>query len=168
MTIRWSAQVDDRTVEVAIQANATLAEALTLADIVANKSACSEGTCGACSVLVDGRHMLACITPALRCEGAHIQTAVSFADGPIAANLVASGGLQCGFCTPGMVIALHGLAVSDAPPQTIAALRSALDSNLCRCTGYAQLLRGGLAGIAELTGDARLTEHAKLIEERRR
>jgi len=145
--MRWTATVDGTEVVAEIEANATLAEALQLAGVVAVKIACAEGTCGACSVLVDGHRRLSCVAPAMRLLGARLQTAASLSDGPIAAALVASGGLHCGFCTPGMVVALHDLAQAARPPKSVEELRQRLDANICRCTGYSQLLQGGLAGI---------------------
>lgn len=147
---RWRGKVDQLVVDVEVPANATLAETLRIAGRVECKVACAEGNCGACSVIVDGEVRLGCVTPAFRCQDASVKTAASFADGPIAAQLVSCGGLQCGFCTPGIVVALHALAEAPNPPASIEQLRAALDANLCRCTGYAQLLEGGLAGIKEL------------------
>ena len=146
----WSATVDGRTVQAEVPANASLAEALRAAGALEVKLGCGEGTCGACSVLLDGVHVHSCVYPALRTEGAQILTAASFADGPVARALVEHGGLQCGFCSPGVVVGVHALAEDRSVAADPAALREALPGNLCRCTGYGQLYEGAAAGLAAL------------------
>jgi aerobic-type carbon monoxide dehydrogenase small subunit (CoxS/CutS family) len=147
--MRWSAEVDGRLVECDVPGNASLAEALRGgAENTAVKVACGEGICGACSCLVAGERVHGCIYPAFRAYGQVIQTAASFADGPVARALVEAGGVQCGFCTPGMVVAVHSL--STDVPATEAGIRHALAGNLCRCTGYAGLVAGAVAGLQRL------------------
>ena len=146
----WSATVDGRTVEAEIPGNASLAEAVRAAGVLEVKVGCDEGTCGACGLLLDGVHVHSCVYPAFRAEGRSLQTAASFADGPVARALADHGGLQCGFCSPGVVVAVHALAGEEGEEAEAEALREALAGNLCRCTGYSQLHEGAAAGLAAL------------------
>lgn len=149
----WRATVDGRKVQGEVRAAATLAEAIRAVAAEAGvKIACGEGTCGACSALVGGVRVHACIYPALRAQDQEIQTVASFADGPVARALAEHGGVQCGFCSPGMVVAVHA-AGSDVP-ATPDGLRAHLSGNLCRCTGYGQLVDGAVAGLTRLRGQA--------------
>lgn len=143
----WHATVDGRSIAAQVHPAASLAEALREAGTLSVKIACNEGTCGACAVLVDGVEVHACLMPAGRVAGSTVQTAASFADGPIARSLVAAGGVQCGFCTPGFVVALHAAIARPEVQATPESLRAWLDGHLCRCTGYVQLLEGAAEGL---------------------
>ncbi len=156
----WTAIVDGVEREAAIPANASLAEALRAAGSLALKIACGEGTCGACSAVVDGDHIHSCVVPAMRYVGASVTTAARHADGPVVTALVTSGGLQCGFCTPGMVVAVHALVDRDDVQATPAGLRRGLDGNLCRCTGYGLLVEGAANGLQALRERALLARSA--------
>lgn len=108
------------------------------------KIGCAAGECGACTVLLDGLPVCACLVPVGRCEGRAVSTieGVSLADGslhPIQKALVERGAFQCGFCTPGMVMSIVALAASPARP-TDEEIRRALQGNICRCSGYVKLL----------------------------
>jgi 4-hydroxybenzoyl-CoA reductase subunit gamma len=111
--------------------------------LTGTKRGCDGGECGACTVLVDGAPRLACVTLAARCEGARIETIESLADGGRMSALQAAFheklGTQCGFCTPGMILAAEALLRSDPAPDE-AAIRTALAGNLCRCTGYVKII----------------------------
>ncbi len=147
--MHWYATVDGHRRECELPGNATLAEALRGGvQATSVKVACGEGTCGACSVLVRGERVHGCVYPAFRALGQDVQTAATFADGPVARALAEAGGIQCGFCTPGMVVTVHSLA-KDVP-ATEADLRAALGGNLCRCTGYSALVKGAVAGLQRL------------------
>jgi len=149
----WRATVDGRAVSGLLTENATLAEAVReIAGETALKVGCGEGMCGACSALLDGQLVHACCTPAFRALDCDIQTGASFGDGPVAHAIVAHGGLQCGFCTPGALVALH--AMPDGGVIDHDAVRRALGANLCRCTGYAQLVEGAVAGLSGRTDSA--------------
>jgi aerobic-type carbon monoxide dehydrogenase small subunit (CoxS/CutS family) len=109
------------------------------------KEGCGEGECGACTVLIDGAPVLSCLVPLFQCEGRRIDTVEGLAagSGPLRATLerfVATGGVQCGACTPGIVVTLAALLEQNAAPSREEA-REALAGNLCRCTGYEGILR---------------------------
>ena len=107
--------------------------------LTGTKIGCGHGHCGSCSVLVDGHLHLACLLPATLCEGRTITTVEGLdrEARPLQAALVAAGGLQCGFCTPGMVVAGYAALRGEcAQLQSRTAIRAALAGNICRCTGY--------------------------------
>jgi 4-hydroxybenzoyl-CoA reductase subunit gamma len=111
--------------------------------LTGTKRGCDGGECGACTVLIDGEPALACLTLAVRCEGRRVETIESLARGGRLSALQAAFheklGTQCGFCTPGMVMAAEGLLRRDPHPDE-AAIRDALSGNLCRCTGYVKII----------------------------
>jgi len=111
--------------------------------LTGTKEGCGEGECGACSVLLDGALVDSCLIPVAQAEGAPILTIEGVADNPRSQALreafLECGGAQCGICTPGMIVAaLHLLDRRSAP--TIEEIREGLAGNLCRCTGYLQIL----------------------------
>ncbi len=116
--------------------------------LTAAKPGCGIGRCGACLVLVDGAPANACLVPAYRLDGAEVVTAEGLDALPeaemVRAALVAENAFQCGYCAPGFTIALVALLRRD-PKADEAALRAALAGHLCRCTGYASILRGARA-----------------------
>jgi 4-hydroxybenzoyl-CoA reductase alpha subunit len=119
----------------------------------ATKIGCEQGSCGACTVLVDGEPTLGCVTPALRCEGATVTTLEGLADGgglhPIQEAFVERGALQCGFCSPGMILSAHALLARN-PSPTRDEIAEAISGNLCRCTGYAAIV-DAIAAAADRT-----------------
>lgn len=144
----WRGKVDGQTIQAEVPANATLAEALRDgADRLEVKVACGEGTCAACTVVVNGQLVRSCLYPAMRAQDAEVTTARSYADGVIASAIATCGGLQCGFCTPGMVVATHHLVNQESVQATPDGICQALGGNLCRCTGYVQLLEGAALGL---------------------
>ena len=111
--------------------------------LTGTKEGCGEGECGACTVMMDGEPVLSCLVPLLQCTGRQIETVESLAEGPARGFLekfVATGGVQCGACTPGIVVTAWAL-LQRSPTPTEAETREALAGNLCRCTGYEGILR---------------------------
>ncbi|UCF07061.1 MAG: (2Fe-2S)-binding protein [bacterium] len=112
--------------------------------LTGTKEGCGKGECGACSVLVDGRAVNACLYPALEAEGRSVTT-IEGLRGPnnelstVQQAFVDQGAIQCGFCTPGMIMSAKALLDSN-PDPTEEEIRSALLGNLCRCTGYVQIV----------------------------
>ena len=111
--------------------------------LTGTKEGCGEGECGACTVLADGEPVLSCLVPLLQCEGMRIETVEGVAAGPAREFLerfVATGGVQCGACTPGIVVTAWALLSRNSAPSR-EETREALAGNLCRCTGYEGILR---------------------------
>ena len=109
-----------------------------------SKNACEQGECGSCSIYLDGELVCACLVLAGQAEGAEVVTVEGLADGvdelhPIQQAFLDAGAVQCGFCTPGLIVATHDLLARDPEPSE-PAVREALAGNLCRCTGYEKIL----------------------------
>lgn len=129
----------------------------TLADTLRNrlgltgtKLMCNEGECGSCTVLIDGRSVLSCLTLTIECEGKNIITIEGLADSltgelhPIQQAFVEHSGLQCGVCTPGMILTAKAL-LDENPDPTVDEVREALAGNLCRCGTYSRITESVLA-----------------------
>ena len=114
-----------------------------VAGLTGTKQGCDGGECGACTVLIDNEPRLACITLAVSCEGKQVETIEGLAvDGRMSRLQRAFHeklGTQCGFCTPGMIMAAEGL-LRRRPSPTEDEIREALSGNLCRCTGYVKII----------------------------
>jgi carbon-monoxide dehydrogenase small subunit len=111
--------------------------------LTGTKYACGAGDCGACTVLIDGKPSLSCLTLAVTAIGKRIVTIEGLADGgelhPLQQAFVDAGAIQCGYCTPGMILSAKALLDEDPDPDRDE-IKSALAGNLCRCTGYAKIL----------------------------
>lgn len=109
-----------------------------------SKNACEQGECGSCTVILDGRAICSCLVMAADAEGAEITTVEGVADGDtlhaVQTAMIDGGGVQCGFCTPGIVVAAAHLFESN-PVPTADEIKEALSGNICRCTGYSPILR---------------------------
>ena len=145
-------QVNGRQHTLAARGAATLLEVLRdQLSLTGTKQGCDGGECGACTVLVDGEPRLACITLAASVEGRAIETIESLAtQGRLSALQRAFHehlGAQCGFCTPGMVMAAEALLRREPQPSE-AQIREALSGNLCRCTGYVKIVESVQAAAA--------------------
>lgn len=107
-----------------------------------SKNACEQGECGSCTVYLDGVPVCACLVAAGQAEGREVRTVEGLADGgldPVQEAFIEAGAVQCGFCTPGLIVAAHDLIERVGVP-TDAEIREALAGNLCRCTGYEHIL----------------------------
>jgi aerobic carbon-monoxide dehydrogenase small subunit len=111
--------------------------------LVGSKNACEQGECGSCSVYLDGELVCACLVLAGQADGREVVTVEGLAGGealhPVQAAFVEAGAVQCGFCTPGLVVATHDLLRGEPSPSD-ARIREALAGNLCRCTGYQKII----------------------------
>lgn len=149
--------------EAGVPTHYTLLEALRYElGLTGSKQGCDKGDCGACTVLLDGEPMLACITPVFEAAGRTVTTVEGLARAgalhPLQEALEITGGAQCGFCTPGILMSAVGLLQHNADPSR-AEIKDALSGNLCRCTGYtkiyeavemaAEMMRGGGEGQRE-------------------
>ena len=111
-------------------------------EVPGSKNACEQGECGSCSVLLDGTLVCACLVLAVQADGHDVVTVEGLADGdelhPVQEAFVEAGAVQCGFCTPGLVVATADL-LKRSPSPSDDEIREALSGNLCRCTGYAKI-----------------------------
>ena len=123
-------------------------------DLIGTKQGCDGGECGACTVLVDGQSRLSCITLAAECEGKSVETIESLAtNGKMSAiqrGFHEKLGAQCGYCTPGMIMASEALLRRNSSPSEDE-IRIALGGNICRCTGYVKIIEAVQAAAEELS-----------------
>lgn len=135
--------VNGRVHYVALNPNVTLLRALRDLGYTDVKNGCEKGDCGACAVLVNGQAVNSCMMLAWQAEGKEIITNAGLgtldAPHPIQAAFADTGAAQCGYCTPGMIISAKAL-LDEIPHPTEAEIREALSGNLCRCTGYGQII----------------------------
>jgi aerobic-type carbon monoxide dehydrogenase small subunit (CoxS/CutS family) len=121
--------------------------------LAGSKEGCDDSECGACMVLLDGRPVNSCSFLALQAEGREVTTVEGLASGtelhPLQRQFLEQGGVQCGYCTPGMLISAKALLDANPNPSD-EEIRAALAGNLCRCTGYQGIVRAVQAAAAEL------------------
>ena len=119
------------------------------------KEGCGTGDCGACSVTIDGRLVCACLVLGVEADGSEIETIEGMADGetlhPLQQNFIDMAALQCGVCTPGVLVAAKALLQKN-PDPTETEVRYWLAGNLCRCTGYDKIIRAVMDTAAEMRG----------------
>ena len=151
MKISVSLTVNGKPVSAEVQARTLLVEFLRDAlQLTGTHVGCDTAQCGACTILVDGKAVKSCNLLAVQAQGATITTIEGLATNgslhPMQAAFKKHHGLQCGFCTPGMVLAAVGLAERTREPSE-AQIREALDGNFCRCTGYHNIVKSVKAGL---------------------
>ena len=148
MPIRVHFEVNGRQVAVDVEPRLTLADCLRhCLRLTGTHVGCEHGVCGACTVLVDGDAVRACLMLAVQAEGAKVVTIEGLSHDdhltPLQAAFRKHHALQCGFCTPGMITTAHAL-LSDEPDCDAARVREVLSGNLCRCTGYIPIIEAVL------------------------
>ena len=146
MTMEIAFELNGRAVRARIAPHLRLLDVLRdLLGETGTKEGCGEGECGACTVLVEGRAVNSCLFPAPDVEGLRVVTIEGLAGpglelSPVQAAYLAQGGTQCGFCAPGMVMSTVAL-LEENPDPSETEIRDALTGNLCRCTGYTQIVQ---------------------------
>ena len=149
MDVRMTLNVNGKARRVTAPADAFLIDVLRdqLA-LTGAKNGCGMGECGACTVLLDGAAVFSCLTLAIEAQGHEITTIEGLArDGeadPVQRAIAETGGVQCGFCTPGMILSARAL-LAENPRPTEDEVRRALSGNLCRCTGYGKIVEAVVA-----------------------
>lgn len=146
--------LNDDPVEVVVKDNMTLLDLLRdKLGLTGTKKGCEQGECGACTVMLDGLPVNSCCTLAVECEGRSVVTVEGIAKGgklhPIQKQFIEKWALQCGYCTPGMIISAKAL-LDHNPHPTELEIREAIEGNLCRCTGYAKIVEAIQAAAAEM------------------
>jgi aerobic-type carbon monoxide dehydrogenase small subunit (CoxS/CutS family) len=154
--MRYSATLSVNGIQypVEIEAGASLLHVVRdVIGLTGSKEGCDDSECGACMMLLDGKPVNSCSYLALQAEGSEITTVEGLTDGdelsPLQRAFLEEGGVQCGFCTPGMLISASALLRRNSNPSD-EEIRRALGGNLCRCTGYAGIIRAVRAAAAEL------------------
>jgi carbon-monoxide dehydrogenase small subunit len=147
--------VNGRKHEPALQPNATLLQTLRGLGYTDVKNGCEKGDCGACAILLDGKAVNSCLVLAWQADGAEIVTNAGLGTlddpHPLQEAFADSGAAQCGYCTPGMIISAKAL-LDRSPNPTEKEIREAIAGNLCRCTGYAQIV-GAIKRVSELPSE---------------
>ena len=155
----WSAEVNGQQREVLVPSNAVLLDVLRdKTGCLGVKRGCDMGTCGCCTVMIDGQPRLSCLTIAQDAIGSKITTVEGLADGahlaPIQQCFAEHGGSQCGFCTPGFLVASQAL-LNENPNPSDSQIACAIEGNLCRCTGYQQIIESIQAAAAIHRGESK-------------
>jgi len=154
MRTKVSLRVNGRPYEFEVEPRRTLLELLREdLDLIGTKEGCSSGECGTCTVLLDGKAIKSCITLAVQANGKEVTTieGVENPDGtlhPLQQAFIEHGAIQCGYCTPGMVLSAKALLEENSKP-TEQEVRHAIAGNLCRCTGYQKIVEAILAAAAK-------------------
>ncbi|MFC1872707.1 (2Fe-2S)-binding protein [Chloroflexota bacterium] len=144
-----SLQVNGYQYETAVNPNDTLLDVLRKnLQLTGTKKGCDSGNCGACTILIDGKPVASCLVLAVEVENHEILTIEGISNGnqlhPLQESFIKHGAIQCGFCTPGMVLSAKALLDTIKIPSEDD-IRKALEGNLCRCTGYKQIVEAVLA-----------------------
>lgn len=156
--IHVTTTVNDETVEFLTDPRETLLDCLRdRLDLTGTKEGCGTGDCGACSVTMNGTLLCSCLVLGVEADGAKIETIEHMAQGgelhPLQRQFIEHAALQCGFCTPGILVAAKAL-LDKTPDPTETEVRYWLAGNLCRCTGYDKIIRAVMDAAAEMRGAA--------------
>ena len=147
--------LNGESIQVEIEPHLTLLQLLRdKLELTGTKEGCGMGECGACTVLLDGKIINSCIFPAMEADRKNVITIEGLTDAqgnlhPIQKAFIENGGIQCGFCTPGMVLSAKAL-LDENPSPTEEEIRNSISGNLCRCTGYAQIVQAIKAATEKL------------------
>jgi len=148
--------INGETVETAVEPNRTLLQLLRDdLGLTGTKHGCGLGDCGACTVILDGKPVNSCLVLAVQAQGREVLTIEGLAENgklhPIQQAFVDKGAIQCGFCSPGMILAAKAL-LDDNPQPTELEIRTAISGNLCRCTGYQKIVEAIQEAAGSLKG----------------
>ena len=148
--------VNNITYTIHVEPHLTLVEVLRdKLGLTGTKKSCNEGECGACTVLMDGKPVASCLVLAMDAQNKHITTIEGLAEGeklhPLQEAFVKFGGIQCGYCTPGMIMSAKALLDGNSDPTPLE-VRTAISGNLCRCTGYQQIVDSVMAAAKVMGG----------------
>ena len=148
--------VNGQQAEVAVEPRWTLLEVVReVLRFTGSKEGCGTGDCGACSMIVDGRLVTSCLMLAAQADGREVMTVEGLATNgnlhPVQQAFIDAGGVQCGFCTPGMIMAAKSL-LDRNPSPTLEEVREGLAGNLCRCTGYAKIYEAVMEAALQAQG----------------
>jgi len=151
-------EINGRKQALEIEPNALLLDVLRLGvGLTGTKEGCGEGVCGSCTVMVDGELVRSCLTLAMQLEGKSVTTIEGISNGselhPIQRRFLEHGAVQCGFCSPGLIVTAKALLSSNPDPSE-AEVRDAIRGNFCRCTGYVKIIEAILAAAKELRSAA--------------
>ena len=140
-------------VSIQIRADALLLDVLRdQLGLMGTKEACGQGECGACTVLLDGQPVTSCLVPALKAQGREVMTVEGLASGgelhPLQKAFIEHGAVQCGYCTPGMLMSAKAL-LDRNPHPTEEEVKEAISGNICRCTGYVKIVEAIKAAAAD-------------------
>jgi aerobic carbon-monoxide dehydrogenase small subunit len=150
-------QINDRVYEVPVDPRDLLADVIRKkVGLTGTKKGCGQGDCGACTVLVDGSPVLSCLTLAIACQGKKITTIEGLVENsgrlhPIQQAFVDHGAVQCGFCTPGMILTAKALLDKNPSPAE-SEIKRAIAGNICRCTGYKKIVEAIFAAGEAISG----------------